>query len=185
MDQVKSELLVHWFMSQEFGLLRQICLRGWEKGNQASFLLRPVKVFWGAFCPEIMTSTLTAYLTRYPPLVHQGKSTKYPRLTPCQLSSFTELRCYCSCLKDLATASLLEYVAIHSHPTDYLVPLRTGQSCGLDMCHHWETTSRFVDSTFLLNSFTPRPPGGVKVPAPAHKRLQPLPEEPDSCLPFC
>ncbi len=40
--------------------------------------------------------------------------------------SLAELCCSSSCLiKDLATTSLPEYVAIHSHPTDYLTPLRT------------------------------------------------------------
>ena len=37
-----------------------------------------------------------------------------------------ELRCCCCRLiKDLATASLPEYVATHSHQTDYLAPFRT------------------------------------------------------------
>ena len=40
---------------------------------------------------------------------------------------------YCHCfIKDLATASLPEYVATHSHQTDYLAPLRTRQECP-----HW------------------------------------------------
>ncbi len=49
-----------------------------------------------------------------------------PLLLTKPFSVFTELRCHCHCLiKDLATASLLEYVATHSHQTGYLVPLRT------------------------------------------------------------
>ncbi len=40
---------------------------------------------------------------------------------------FAEL-CHCCCLiKDLATTSLPEYIATHSHQTDYLAPLRTRQ----------------------------------------------------------
>ena len=37
--------------------------------------------------------------------------------------SFAELGC-CCLIKDLATASLLEYVATHSHQTDHLAPLQ-------------------------------------------------------------
>ena len=59
------------------------------------------------------------YLTLYAPLYTKVK-------VPHQLSTFTELYYYCYYLiKDLATASLPEYVATHSHQTDYLAPLRT------------------------------------------------------------
>ncbi len=63
----------------------------------------------------LLTTTLTAYLTPTP---------TQPSTQDKHHVSFAELRCHCL-IKDLVTASLPEYVATHSHQTDYLVPLRT------------------------------------------------------------
>ena len=50
------------------------------------------------------------------------------------MSSFTELHChFCYLIKDLATASLPEYVATRSHQTDYHAPLRTRQECSYEI----------------------------------------------------
>ncbi len=69
------------------------------------------------------------YTNCTPHLVCKPKYTKVkvPR-TPHQLSSFAELCCCCWPIKDLATASLPEYVATHSHQTDYLRPCELDNS---------------------------------------------------------
>ncbi len=63
----------------------------------------------------------------YTTLVHLGKGTKYiPKINTTSAEQLHRAMLPLPlAIKDLATASLLEYVATHSPKTDYLVPLRT------------------------------------------------------------